>query len=245
VYGNRTLGAAGELEYQVWLGTLSIPDNALVVSGATLDKIDTKYVTGAQVFWQSPLDGLRIGATALRTSIDFHLTLSPANTTAVIMAGLVPPDYDGALVVSQRPDTWIVGSAEYVHEAWSFAIEYSRAFKHQRTSLPAAIATFDEDSERLYGMASYRESPRLEVGGYYSVLHLDAGDRHGRDPKYAERFFAFQRDLAATVRIDVNDRWLWKLEAHFIDGTADLEMASNPRPDRYWGLFLLRTTATF
>jgi hypothetical protein len=64
VYGHRALGAAGELDYQLWLGTLNIPDNALIVSGATLNSIDDKYVTGAQVFWQPPLEGLRLGATA-------------------------------------------------------------------------------------------------------------------------------------------------------------------------------------
>jgi hypothetical protein len=197
------------------------------------------------VFWQAPLDGLRIGATALRTSVDFNLTLAPASTAALIMAGLVPPTYKGAVTISRRPETLVIGSAEYLHEAWSFAAEYSRAFNHQRSSLPALIPTFDQDTEAFYGMASYRPSAQLEVGGYYSVFHVDAGDRHGRDPKYAQPFLAFQRDLAATLRIDVNDRWLWKLEAHVIDGAADLEVASNPQPERYWGLFMLRTTVTF
>jgi len=245
IYGNRGLGPAGELDYQVWLGTLSIPENALTLANATLEGIDTKYVTGAQVFWQPPVDGLRIGATALRASIDFNLTLSAATTAALVAAGLVPADYKGELVVSQRPDTLVVGSAEYLHEAWSFAAEYSRAFKRQRTSLPALIPTFDEDTERFYGLASYRASRHLEVGAYYSVIHVDAGDRQGHDPKYGEPFFAWQRDLAATIRLDVNDHWLWKLEGHFMDGTADLDAASNPHPDRYWGLFLLRTTVTF
>ena len=245
VYGNRALGAAGALEYQAWLGTLNIPANALVLSGGTVNRIDTKYVVGAQVFWQAPLDGLRIGATALRASIDFDLTLAPASTAALIAAGLVPPDYQGHIVVSQRPDTLVIGSVEYLHEAWSFAAEYSRAFKRQRTTLPTVIPTFEEDTEAFYAMASYRASTWLELGGYYSALHLDANDRHGRDPKYAQHFLAFQRDLAATVRLDVNDHWLWKLEAHAIDGAADLDAASNPRPERYWGLFLLRTTVTF
>ena len=55
----------------------------------------------------------------------------------------------------------------------------------------------------------------------------------------------FQRDLAATFRLDINDYWLWKLEGHFIDGTADLQATLNPNPERYWGLFLLRTSVTF
>jgi hypothetical protein len=245
LYGNHSMCAAGSLEYQAWLGTLSIPENALTLSGATLDSYDVKYVTGAQLFWRTPLEGLRVGATYLRTSIDFDLTLAPATVGALIMAGLVPADYQGELAISQRPVTWIAGSVEYQRGPWLFAAEYSRAFKRQRSSLPDLIPTFEEDSERFYGLATYRLSPRFEVGGYYSVHHLDADDRRGHDPKYAENFNAYQRDAAATLRFDVNDNWLWKLEGHFIDGTADLPILRNPNPDRYWGLFLLRTTVTF
>jgi hypothetical protein len=51
--------------------------------------------------------------------------------------------------------------------------------------------------------------------------------------------------LAASLRFDVNDHWLWKLEGHFIDGAAELDSTYNPNPKRYWGMFLLRTTVTF
>jgi hypothetical protein len=246
LYGNHELGAGGAVEYQAWLGTLSIPENALTVSGGTtLDEIDAKYVTGAQLYWQPPVDGLRIGGTFLRASIDFRLTLPPAVVQQLIDAGLVPPDYDGTLVVSQRPDTWIVGSVEYIRGDWLFAAEYTRAFKHQQSTLPALSPTIDEDAERFYGMVTRRLSSWLEIGTYYSVHHLDANDRRGRDPKWPERHYAWQRDLAATVRFDVNDHWLWKLEAHFIDGTGDLAPLTNPERARYWGLFLFRTTVTF
>jgi hypothetical protein len=148
-------------------------------------------------------------------------------------------------VLSQRPDTLLIGSAEYLHEDWLFAVEYGRSYKRQRSTLPLALPTIHEVSEQLYGMLTFRASEQLELGGYYSVHHLDANDRQGHNPKYAERFYAFQRDLTATVRIDLNTHWLLKLEGHFIDGTADLDMANNPHPSRYWGLFLFRTTVTF
>lgn len=244
-YGNAQLGCGGELDYQAWLGTLSIPRNALTLEGATLDSVTTRYVTGAQVFWHPPVDGLRIGATYLRTSIDFELTLSDANIAALIGAGVVPPTYTGALVVSQRPDTLLVGSVEYQRGSWQLAAEYSRTLKHQVTTLPAVLPTFDQDEERFYGLVAVRPAAWAELGGYYSVHYLDAHDRHGNDPKYPERFAAFQRDLAATVRLDVNDHWLWKLEAHLVDGVGDLTLPTNTHPERYWGLFLLRSTVTF
>jgi hypothetical protein len=245
VYGSRALDAGGELEYQAWLGTLTIAREALDLSGATLDSAQAKYVVGAQAFWHPPLVGLRVGATYLRASIDFRISLVPESTRALIMAGLVPSDFDGKLVISQRPDTLVVGSAEYTRGDWLVAAEYSRWFKRQRSTLPALLPTFEEDGERFYAMATTRLRPWLETGGYYSVFHVDAGDRGGRDPRFAERFHAFQRDLAATLRFDVNDHWLWKLEGHFMDGTASLPALSNPHPERYWGLFLLRTTVTF
>lgn len=138
-----------------------------------------------------------------------------------------------------------VGSVEYIHQAWTLAAEYGRALTRQETTLPEVFPTVERDSEMFYAMAAYRLSPLLEVGGYYSVLHADAGDRRGRDPAWPEPFYAFQRDLSATVRFDINDNWLWKLEAHFIDGVAALVASENPDPDRYWGLFLFKTTATF
>ena len=85
----------------------------------------------------------------------------------------------------------------------------------------------------------------LGVAGYYSVLHADADDRTGEGSKFSKRFLAFQRDLAGTLRLDVNENWLWKLEGHLIDGAADLDPAYNPDPKRTWGLFLIRTTVTF
>jgi hypothetical protein len=245
VFGTIDLHCRGALEYQAWLGTLSIPHNALELTGATLDSVDTRYVTGGQLFWNTPLDGLRVGGTYLRAAVDFYLTLSAENTEALIMAGLVPADYDGRLFITQRPTSFAIGSAEYLRGPWTFAAEYSRWFKHQVTSLPAVIPTLDEDAERFYVLGGYRVSPRYEVGGYYSVHHKDAGDRQGRGTAFAARHHAFQRDLAATLRFDVNEHWLWKLEGHFVDGAADLATADLPASKRYWGLFLIRTTVTF
>jgi hypothetical protein len=247
IYGEQSLGdSAGSLEYQAWLGTLNIPENALELSGAQLDSVDTKYVAGGQLYWHTPLDGLRAGGTLLQTSIDFNVTLDPANVSALIMAGLVPPTYNGKLVISQRPDRLWIGSAEYAYEDWLFAAEYSRWYKRQRSTLPALLPTFEETSERFYMMATRRFSPTLELGAYYSVVYADVDDRHGRNMmKFAEPFYAWQRDAAATIRFDVTDRWLWKLEGHVIDGVADLFASRNPMPERFWGLFLLKTTVTF
>jgi hypothetical protein len=137
-------------------------------------------------------------------------------------------------------------SAEYLRDDWSFAAEYSRWRIHQTSSVPGLIPDPDSDSEHFYGLISRRLSPALEAGAYYSAVHVDVHDRGGRDQaRFPRRWNAFQRDAAVSLRYDVNDHWLWKLEGHFIDGVADLPRGPNPDPERYWGLFLFKTTVWF
>ena len=50
------------------------------------------------------------------------------------------------------------------------------------------------------------------------------------------------------LRFDVNDYWLVKFEAHFIDGTARVYKSNNPETEsleRYWTMFGIKTTLTF
>lgn len=244
LYGERRLGG-GSLEYQAWIGTLTVPENALDVSGATLEGIDTHYVAGAQAYWL-PIDGLKIGGTFIRASIDFDFLLDESTVNALVMGGLLPPGFDGRVSIYQRPSTFVIGSAEYIRNDWAFAAEYARSFQRQRSTIPDLLPTTETDGERFYLRVSRRLCRCYSVGAYYSVLHADAGDRGGDDAvKFPVRSRAWQRDAAVALRYDVNDRWLWKAEAHFIDGTADLAPAPNPDPTRYWGLFLVRTTVTF
>ena len=245
LYGTHTLGPAGELDYQAFLGTLNVPNDALTVEGATLNSVNTNYVTGAQLFWH-PIEGLRIGGSYVRASIDFNLTLD-AETIAELKANnLVPANYDGALEISERPGTLLIASAEYMHNDWLFAGEYSRWLTHEISTLPAVLPPSNHDNERFYVLATHRLTPHFETGAYYSVYEVDANDRFGNNAtEFPIKSNAFQRDLAGTLRFDINDHWLWKVEGHFMDGTADLITADNPTPHRYWGMFLFKTTVTF
>lgn len=247
LYGNVSLGDVGALDYEALVGTLTIPRSALTLGdNVRLDSVDTRYVLGGRLFWLTPLEGFRVGVTYMRTVIDFYFTIDAATTNLAIMMNLVPAGYDGKIKVSQDPTSIWIASAEYITGDWLFAAEYSRWLKHQAASLPALVPTLDEDAERFYAMVNYRLSPNVELGTYYAIIHADVNDRLGKDKKhFAKRFLAFQRDLTATLRVDINEYWLWKLEGHFIDGAAELQPTVNPDPKRYWGLFLIRTTVTF
>lgn len=246
-YGNASLASAGELDYQVYAGALSAPiASGQDANGNRVYALDSKYVIGGAVFWHPPVEGLRVGGSLLRASIDQYLNLAPSLTEALILLGIAPADFDGNIIFSLDPASLWVASAEYIRGDWLFATEYSRWFA--RTPFTPPIVPPDTTlSERFYVMMTYRLSRQIDSSVYYSLIHANIHDRGGTNQAdYPEPFHAWQRDAAATVRYDVNDNWLWKLEAHFIDGTGDPNATFlNEMPKRYWGLFFARTTVTF
>ena len=242
-YGTLDLGSGGELDYQGFLGTFFIDPNTASTVGSV--EVDSRYVAGGQAIWSPPVEGLRIGASGLRASIDYALQLDQKTIDLYIALGIAPADFDGRVGLFLRPAHIVAGSVEYIKDRFGVAAEYSRWLFRIYTK-PEIIPLTDTDSERFYVRAGYRVNDEVAVGAYYSVNHVEAGDHQGRNKtQFPVRERAFQRDLAATLRYDVNEFWLWKLEAHFIDGAADLDATDNPMPERYWGMFLARTTLTF
>jgi hypothetical protein len=240
LYGTIPLAAAGTLDYQLLGGTVTIP------ATKGLDSTSSKYLVGGQAFWH-PIEGLRAGFSLLRASIDYLFTLPQQEISTLVMAGLEPATFDGSGMLHEDPATLWVASAEYVHGDWLFAAEYSRWHIHSTSTLPTEVLpTTNTNNERFYALAAYRLTEQLDAGVYYSVYNEDVHDRSGTKPgAFAEPYEAYQRDAALSLRYDVNDHWLWKLEGHFIDGDADLSLTDNPSPKQYWGMFLVKTTVTF
>jgi hypothetical protein len=97
-------------------------------------------------------------------------------------------------------------------------------------------------SERAYVLVGYRVTSWLRPGIYYALIFPDVTDRKGREDQ--------RHDVAGSLRFDINEHWLVKLEGHFISGTAELRPALNdgtPNAEmkRNWGLFAVKTTAYF
>ncbi|HKE18010.1 MAG TPA: hypothetical protein VKB80_24205 [Kofleriaceae bacterium] len=251
IYGSTPLTVAGGIDYQAFGGTVFVDANssALVVNGPVeLDSVDTKYAAGGQLFWRAPLPGLRLGGSYLRTNLDFHFSTDAATAAALVATGMVPPDFDGTFTYDYRNINLAVGSVELARGDWLLSAEYSRWMFDVVNSVPMLLPEIEVDSERFYGMLAYRLTDQLEAGTYYSVVFADAGDRDGKSDRFTESHRAYQKDLAVSTRFDVNDFWLWKLEAHYMDGTAEV---LDPDPmdhddlARHWGFFLVKTTVTF
>ena len=59
-------------------------------------------------------------------------------------------------------------------------------------------------------------------------------------------YFAWQKDIAISTRIDLTDNWLVKLECHSIDGTAHvLRFFNEGTRQQNWSLFSMMSTFHF
>jgi len=225
LYGYVPLGDAGALDYRVFGGTIFLPTDELAGGDFSDVTADVKYVTGARLLWETPLTGLRIGGSVITGEIDSTAT-----------AGQL-----GLLEVSLDATLW-VASIELVAADLTAAAEYSRWLTDTASNQPLLVFPKETTSERAYVSLAYRVTDWFHPSVYYALQYPDVDDREGRESQ--------QHDLALTLRFDVNPHWLWKLEAHYMRGTAALSSSLNgdtPMSELPWdwAAFMLKTTAYF
>ena len=242
LYGSPRLGEYGTLDYQVFFGTIFIDlGDSPEFIGA-----HTHRAGGAQALWRTPIEGLRVGPSFLNVKLDFDFQLDQMTIDQLVMNGSVPPDFDGRAQLRLHDANLLIGSVEYDIHRWLFAAEYSRYFIHAETT-PPGLLPGDEDtvSERFYALVSHRPTEQLSVGGYASFQFNDVDNRSGEGLPVPHS--AYQQDYAATGRYDVNEFWLFKLEAHLLRGTALLSRADNAGdpPEKTWAMFLAQTVLSF
>ena len=192
--------------------------------GLHFTDITVPWLVGGRVFWETPVEGLRAGVSALAGEIDaqYQMTAMPTLT---------------GLDVTLVQQNWL-GSLEYATDGFLFQAEYQWSHSHV-TNGPQVQWT---RAEGMYGLASYHWRPWLQTTLYYSLLYPNLRDTSGPDHH--------QHDAAASVRFDITSHWILKLEAHYLRGTAVLDSALNvgiAREDlaNQWALFAVKTTVYF
>ena len=225
LYGYARMGRSGALDYRAYAGTIFLDTSSVNFGPIQIANLDVPYLVGGRVLWETPVDGLRAGASLQVLRIDTQLVTQMQTVHYNI------------------PATLWVGSLEYSARDWLLATEYSRWYLRADSSNNAILPGSPViTSERAYAMVGYRVRKWLQPGLYYSVLFPDVDHRDGRDGR--------QFDFSATARFDIGEYWLVKLEAHWMQGTAGLTPAlNNGTPlselDRYWSVFLVKTTGYF
>ncbi len=252
VYGNVPLGPVGSLEYRLYGGTVFF-DTADVSS--TLANVSVPYIFGGRLMWQTPIEGLQAGGSVQKLRIDADYVVPDAQIPQLQMAGSLPADFANPVPL-KVPALLGVASIEYSAHDLLLASEYSR-WRLSLTSPFPALSEPSTSSERFYVMSAYHVTPWFTPGVYYSALFADVRDRNGQNPAYGAPpgsppvgRAAYQHDVALTLRYDLNQYWLMKVEGHFMHGTAGLTTTLNDNQSlssltKDWGVLLVKTTAYF
>ncbi|HEX7652601.1 MAG TPA: hypothetical protein VF607_03780 [Verrucomicrobiae bacterium] len=235
LFGTISLNKLGSVAYEAYAGMVSMADNGGIQSlihnglppGGTFNGIRTTPVFGGQLWYNTPVDGLRFGA-----AISFFDGFSYDIT--VPFPGKINAEGDS---FTQQ------FSAEYTIKNWTFQVEYYtytvRMDQRAAAFGGAKIGSIVDTPATWYTAASYRFNKYFEVGGYYTQ-YRDYGTA-------ASNSDGHQNDFALCLRIDPKDWWTVKIEGHYLDGTGLLrDNAHNPiRDDRGWLMLALKTTFSF
>lgn len=259
LYGLLPLDMLGSLEYQGHVGTTNLSDHGyladLYQQGSQgfdeLTRLNVGTIAGFNLNWRPPLPGLRLNTSLLYMhQLEAHGSIYATSLNPMAPAGL------DLGIRSTIDELFLAGvGIEYSVNRLTVAGEFRLTHGDVDVQIDASAlgaGTIEAQqwirSEGAYLMVAYRLTEAWEVGTYYGAFWGNRNDRNG--DRFADvgddRFRAWQRDLALSLRWDVNEAWIVKVEAHAIDGTALLSDNVNPDGyERHWFLFAAKTTLSF
>ncbi len=274
LYGTLGLSRAGSLDYQIYAGAkeaISGSDNPLLrgLSGG-LPKFDhwtfDQGVQGAAIFWNLPVDSLKIGYSVQRLP-QTHLS-GALGTTATLsggdlaltqmvdsMLGAGAWDYSGMFAGTPVDITGMdilfrTLSAEYTSGRWVIAAEYKLLDElHGTNTIPAlgllgepAVSSYSNSLEYYYGMVTYQATDEVGLGYYYAQ---NSDDRKGSSTNPNN----YSKDHCVAISYNLSKWCILKAEYHFLDGFTPLGLSGDAKPantrDSKWHYLVLKTTVSF
>lgn len=246
IYGNIFANNMGNISYKLMVGTYN-PDTensglTVLVEGGGLIRVEefdhgTQYAAG--LVWDTPLSGLRVGATGWlmnEAGARFHMLAD---------WGSIP----GGTTTEYEVKRWAtVYSIEYIWRNLRLTTEYWLEHTENEWTEYKDMPKGETDADGFFLSAAYRFTEWFELGSYYSLMYPDKDDRDGDRYKgwNMDDFLAWQKDWALSFLFNVNEYWLIKLEGHVIDGAAGLLGSDNPDGyDQHDFLFAGKVTFNF
>jgi len=240
IYGSVNV-LKSSFDYKVFGGTIPInPEKGVADfyngstgglfagSGVTSLKMDS--VAGAQLVWNTPVSGLKfVGSYSFFTNLDAY---GPFIAYPPVVLGTDIPRF-----------SWITYSSEYTVGDWVFAAEWQRTNGQLEFNAPM-IGVSGSDTvgwDGWYVALTRRLGDKFQVGAYY-------GDNQSRQNYSSSDPSTYQHDTALSLRYDLNDHVLFKIEAHYFDGTYETfntPRIMNPNPKQNTTVFAAKTTVSF
>jgi len=246
-YGYAPAGRAGSFEYHLQGGVMDLKDDGAEVRlledqipawmnmNVTSTEINHTVATG--FLWETPLDGLRVGASGWQLDFDAPFTMDL--TEFGIAVGKTELGIEESLM--EVTQTGWTTSLEYAIGDFVFATEYNRINYELfgKSPYPGLRGDVDKDfdSEGYYGMVTYRFCDWFELGTYYSEYYANRNDKDGKSAAQTwtngkfgpgteggyppgQEHRAYLKDIALSLRFDITENWIFKVEGHKMRGGA-------------------------
>ena len=218
LYGLIPLGVLGELDYQVVAGAISadsesgqakFTNNIALGLGTQSDENDYDTTYGGAIRWNTPLEGLLL-----------NYSISSGSASSTLLVDQSIPTLGGTTVVA---DTDFFGQTVSLEYTWDRLV-ISGEYNWMEREVESILLNSDTTLVCYYLGVSYKFTDLFTLGAYYTEVYPDKDDKSGdkRVARGAADHGAWQKDLAMTLRFDLNDYWVFKIEGHMVDGTADL-----------------------
>jgi len=265
VYGNVPAGPAGGFSYYVLAGTMDLEndeskgsvrvanDSGILEVSDDFD-YDEAYIAALE--WQAPVSDLPfVDSLRLKWTYRSSKFTIPSVSTSSFPLG-------AGIEVFAFPDdrhVHYVYSLEYTWEDLILAFEYAQTRAKLIMDVPALSMQIPQWSKErgYYVSATYRVNDWFETGAYYSKFLADTEDPNGEsvdplgNPMYDPNHKAFRHDYALSLRFDINEYWVAKLEGHYMSGSAqclsmdNLDSSGNVDLKRHWILWAAKLTFSF
>jgi hypothetical protein len=240
IYGNIGLKKAGSVDYKAFYGKMPLSIHSGASDYFNTDApfpnlgISIKSAFGGMIFWNTPVNGLRLGYSFSEFK-DFNtLRFVPFRNANTYKTA---PSFDRHLI-----------SMEYTWGDWVFATEGGKDCATYNAHYPdkAPYAYLFPKQRYYYLSVSRRINSHVELGAYYSYSRFE--QTAVGSPVVTPTLK--QGDFALSVRYDVSDHLLFKLEGHFMDGAGKVfDIPSYPQPvanrDNSWTMLAAKATYTF
>jgi len=246
VYGNVQLGLVGDIDYQLFYGETNFPDDATPLIGfkklASMNSgglavigldVNNHYFRGGSLVYNTPLEGLRVGASTFECETEFTFSFSDNSS--------------GKGRVSMNP--FYVASLEYANQHLMLSSEFME-FDLERTILGNDMGVVT--SQGYYVLLTWYLNNQWSVSALYDVFYNDKDDKDGANwvamglPDY----LGWRKDAGLGVRYDVNSNWTLKAEYHVVDGAGmDLALYNPATPmgqlEQDWEYYAVKASFNF
>lgn len=207
----------------------------LLGRGLFIEHTDPRPTFAAALTWHTPIEGLRAGATGCRS--EHHI------------GGYADSPFGASPFTADIHDSSMaVGSAEYARGPVTLAAEVMHGSFETLFDYASPFAPDMTFSARYWGgylKANYRFANRLSVAGGYSYFDYDQTIALAGVPTtlpYAEG----QRDGFVSLRFDLTENLIIKVEQHFLSGVAGLFAHENPDGiHEHWAMTLAKLSFVF